>query len=70
MRVPKAQALNGAPAKLNGGVTVAVVIESSLAPEMARPRRRAAPLAVDPRMMTAVPLATALMDLTPDAVQS
>ena len=40
MRIPKAQALTGAPAKLNGGVIVAVVMELSPAPEMARPGRR------------------------------
>jgi hypothetical protein len=40
MRTPDAQALSGAPAKLNGRVIVAVVMGSSLVQEMARPRRR------------------------------
>jgi hypothetical protein len=40
MRIPNAQALAGAPAKLNGRGMVAVVTGSFLAPEMAPPRRR------------------------------
>ena len=40
MRTPNAQALGGAPAKLNGRGMVAVVMGSFLAPEMAPPRRR------------------------------
>ena len=40
MRIPKAQALNGAPAKFNGRGMVAVVMGSLLAPEMAPPPRR------------------------------